>query len=62
MSWIIDKIRLWFCKHEWELLKEIKVYEPLCKDIPIAYEWIYVCKKMYDEKSNQDLMGKKNEL
>ena len=50
MSWIIDKIRLWFCKHEWELSKEIKVYEPLCKDIPITYEWIYVCKKCMTKK------------
>lgn len=50
MSWIIDKVRSWFCKHEWELLKEIHVYEHFCKDCPTAYKWVYVCKKCMKRK------------
>ena len=45
MGWLIDKIRSWFCKHEWECLAErVPVKDPSL-DNPIAYKWLYVCKK-----------------
>lgn len=48
MGWLIDKIRSWFCKHEWECLvdKEPVYYYPFTKTVnPEYYKWVYVCKK-----------------
>ena len=50
MEWLIDKIREWFCEHEWECLVEKQpVYDidllGNMSSFPICYKWIYVCKK-----------------
>ena len=50
MGWLVDKIREWFCKHEWEcLVEEQPIYEldryGRAREIPSKYQWIYVCKK-----------------
>lgn len=49
MGCLIDKIRSWFCKHEWEcLIEKQPVYivgDNGRRDYPQYYQWIYVCKK-----------------
>ena len=46
MGWLIDKIRSWFCKHEWEcLMAKVPVYEDAYDRIPSYHKWVYVCKK-----------------
>lgn len=48
MGWLIDKIRTWFCKHEYEcLLSMVPVYDYSFEkpDYLDHYEWVYVCKK-----------------
>lgn len=47
MRWLINYIRSCFCKHEWELLKEYKVWDgdnPYAK-YPKGTQWVYRCKK-----------------
>ena len=44
MKWIINYFRECFCKHEWELLREIVFYE-YRTNIPIGHKWAYKCKK-----------------
>lgn len=52
MSWLIDKIRSWFCKHEWEcLMEKAPVYdEYYFTGCPSYYQWVYVCKKCKHSK------------
>lgn len=52
MSWLIDKIRGWFCKHDWELLNTSRVWSRSNKDdnFPIGMEWTYRCKKCCKKK------------
>lgn len=54
MGWLIDKIRSWFCEHEWELLSRNAVYDSCDsnreEEIPIEYRWVYVCKKCMRKK------------
>lgn len=46
MRWLINYIRSCFCKHEWELLDQIKVFDQdKSMKVPDHYEWIYRCKK-----------------
>ena len=49
MGWLIDKIREWFCKHEWECLVErqpiYESYTAATRGIPNRHQWVYVCKK-----------------
>ncbi len=50
MGWLIDKIRAWFCKHEWEcLMSEVPIYI-YSNSYPEYYEWLYVCKKCKKRK------------
>lgn len=45
MKDIIKKLlEKWSCKHEWELVREIKAYFSTHKEI-IGYECILICKK-----------------
>lgn len=51
MGVIIDKIRSWFCKHEWEcLMDEIPVYDDFSGSRPAYHKWVYVCKKCMRKK------------
>ena len=51
MGWLIDKIRSWFCKHEWECLMEgAPVYWDSYSTRPSYYKWLYVCKKCKRKK------------
>lgn len=46
MGWLIDKIRSWFCKHEWEcLMEKCPVYDTYYDSRPSYHKWVYVCKK-----------------
>lgn len=48
MRKLINYIRSCFCKHEWELLKDMDVYDTLFDEkgiYPDYHEWIYRCKK-----------------
>lgn len=46
MGWLIDKIRSWFCIHEWELLWDNDVEETYYgRTLCTYHNWIYVCKK-----------------
>jgi len=46
MGYIIDIIRSWFCKHEWEcLMEKVPVYDSYYDSIPSYHKWVYVCKK-----------------
>ena len=51
MGWLIDKIRSWFCKHEWELLADNMVEEVYGRHTLDTYhQWIYVCRKCMKKK------------
>ena len=50
MGLIIDMIRSWFCKHEWECLREIDVYDTAWDRMPSYHKWVYVCKKCKRKK------------
>ncbi len=52
MGWLIDEIRSWFCKHEWEcLMEKIPVYDSAYSTtIPHYHKWVYVCKKCKRKK------------
>lgn len=50
MGYIIDIIRSWFCKHEWECLSNIAVYRDNFDSIPLYHKWVYVCKKCKRKK------------
>ena len=50
MGKLIDAIRSWFCKHEWECLMDgVAVYIEFSSvgpySRPVYYKWVYVCKK-----------------
>lgn len=45
MRWLINYIRSCFCKHEWELIFDTKVFGDTDTVIPIRYEKVYRCKK-----------------
>lgn len=48
MRKLIDYIRSLFCKHEFELLQEARVYEALhgyTMPYPSYTKWTYMCKK-----------------
>lgn len=45
MSWIINHIRMWFCKHEFEDLGRTKTYFTERSSMPVAITKIYRCKK-----------------
>ena len=47
IRWLINYIRSCFCKHDWELLEQTKVWngdDPFAK-YPLGTKWIYRCKK-----------------
>ena len=51
MGKLIDTIRFWFCKHEWECLMDgIPVFCSQFSDRPGYYKWLYVCKKCKHKK------------
>lgn len=47
MRTLINYIRSYFCKHEWELLQRCDVYEDALVDcnMPVYRKWVYRCKK-----------------
>ena len=50
MGYIIDIIRSWFCKHEWEcLMSKVAVYDDNYSR-PSYHKWVYVCKKCKRKK------------
>ena len=52
MGLMIDKIRMWFCNHEWELLCKNEVWnEDISKDISVGYKYTYLCKKCLKSKT-----------
>ena len=47
MRWLINYFRSCFCNHDWELLKEMLVWDgdnPHAKH-PLGVKWVYRCKK-----------------
>lgn len=47
MRWLISYIHSCFCKHDWELLQQIQVWDgdsPRDK-YPLGTKWVYRCKK-----------------
>ena len=47
MRWLISYFRSCFCNHDWELLKEMLVWDgdnPHAKH-PLGVKWVYRCKK-----------------
>lgn len=45
MRWLINYIRSCFCKHDWEKLKDLPVYDIENLTIPMNYMIVYRCKK-----------------
>lgn len=46
MRWLVNYIRSCFCKHDWELLKEVKMWDGDTQyNMPIGTKWVYRCKK-----------------
>ena len=44
MGWIINRIREWFCEHDWELLNKSYMWEEGASK-PYGIKWTYRCKK-----------------
>lgn len=46
MRWLINYIRSSFCQHDFELLKQVNVWDddPMSK-YPLGTKWVYRCKK-----------------
>jgi len=57
MRWLINYIRSCFCKHEWELLDKIEVYDDrdcwgkTVKPYTVGKKWTYRCKKCGESKT-----------
>ena len=51
MGWIINKIRQWFCVHDWELLNKTTMYADTdywgrtVEPYNVGIKWTYRCKK-----------------
>ena len=45
IKWLCNYLKECSCKHDYELLKEIKRYEHSFDDMPYAFESVYMCKK-----------------
>lgn len=45
MRYLVNYIRSLFCKHDWELLRKIDVYESEHSKMPHSHRVIYRCKK-----------------
>lgn len=50
MRWLINYIRSCFCKHEWELIFDVKFFEDYIDPILVKQEKVYRCKKRGIEK------------
>lgn len=51
MGYIIDLVRSWFCKHEWEcLMSDVAVYGDAFDTRPSYHKWVYACKKCKRKK------------
>ena len=62
LRWLINYIRSYFYKHEWELLGHNDVYDADYDKRPIYHQWIYRCKKCgckkrYKKQLNHASMG-----
>ena len=46
MRWLINYFRSCFCQHNFELLKQVNVWDddPMTK-YPLGTKWVYRCKK-----------------
>lgn len=54
MKAIINYIRSCFCKHEYELIKEVRVFESSFDNHPVGTKWVYRCKKCLHHKVVKD--------
>lgn len=47
MRWLINYFRSCFCRHDWELLREARMFDgdTLMTTMPIGTKWVYRCKK-----------------
>ena len=45
MRWLINYIRSCFCKHDFELAKQVNVFDDEADYMPIWTKWVYFCKK-----------------
>ena len=54
MRVIIDYIRSCFCKHEYELIKQVQVFESCLDNRPMGTKWVYRCKKCLRHKIVKD--------
>jgi len=45
MTWIIARVRMWFCRHEWEALGDAEIYESWGGDLPSRRVRTYRCRK-----------------
>ena len=58
MGKLIELIQQWFCIHEYELLREIELYDNVYtfdehlerQTVLRGYKWVYVCKKCKRKK------------
>lgn len=45
MRWLINYIQSCFCKHEWEHIRCIGIYDGYQKDVKIGHLDVYRCNK-----------------
>ena len=45
MRTLINYLRSCFCKHDWEEMSHVKMYDCDPRDMPIGDKWTYRCKK-----------------
>lgn len=50
MRWLINYIRSCFCRHEWELIFNTKVFDDFKDPMPMYEVKVYRCKKCGIEK------------
>ena len=45
MRWLINYIRSCFCKHEWERIHNVNIYDEFSRDMACGHLDVYRCNK-----------------
>ena len=50
MSWLINYIRSCFCRHDWQMIKDIHYHLSPELNVPCGGKRVYVCRKCMRQK------------
>ena len=45
LRWLINYFRSCFCQHDFELIKQVNIYDEYDSKLPIGTRWVYRCKR-----------------